>query len=73
MSCCVVLWNYTNVSEKLASIITYTDAAGSRFFLNVALLLAEYLEVAFQKTTFSKFFKNTCFVFSVMLGMETMI
>jgi len=33
---------HQNFRETAASIITYTDAACSRFFLNVAILLAEY-------------------------------
>jgi len=60
--------------ETVASIITYTDAAGSRFFLNVAVLLAEYLKLHFRKQQPSVIFlKIRVLFFSVMLGMETMI
>lgn len=56
--------------ETAASIITYTDAAGSRFLLNVGVLLAEYLMLHFRKQQHSVNSLTICVLFfSVMLVM----
>ena len=74
MSCHVVLWNYTKISEKLLlPSSSYTDAAGCRFFLNVALLLAEYLMLHSRKQQPSVNFKSICSLFSFMHVVVTII
>ena len=66
MSCHLVLWNYTKVSEKLLLPSSYTDGAGSRFFLNVAILLAEYLMLHSRKQQPSVNFLKICVLFFLL-------